>query len=134
MYTSINLIHIVFCPLPETVRIPSQVTGLSLSKAVFSRLPALRATWNPPQGDEPISHYYLQYRINGTTVWGSQHTISGSPPQNSITVIRLAAGTEYNVRVRAESDAGAGNWSAVQTERTFMGAFKSMTLIISVHH
>ena len=109
--------------------VPSQVTGLSLSKAVSSRLPALRATWATPQSDEPISRYHLQYRINGTTSWNSQRTISGSPPQSS-TSVRLAAGTEYNVRVRAVSAVGAGNWSAVQTERTYMSEFFSMIDIL----
>ena len=105
------------------MRAPSQVTGLSLFKALLVRLPALRATWTTPQSDEPISQYILQYRINGTTFWGSLHTIPGPSPQNSTILTRLAAGTEYNVRVRAESVVGAGNWSAVQTERTYMSEF-----------
>ena len=113
----------MFCPLPKVVRVPSQVTGLSLSKAVFLRLPALQANWTIPQSDEHISQYHLQYRIHGTTSWGSQHTISGSPPSNSTFVPRLSAGTEYDVRVRAVSAAGAGNWSAVQIERTYMSEF-----------
>ena len=109
--------------LLSILEVPSQVTGLSLSKAVSSRLPALQATWTIPQSDEPISKYRLQYRIHGTTSWGSQHIVSGSPPRNSTIVIRLAAGTEYSVRVRAESAVGAGMWSAVQTERTYMSEF-----------
>ena len=112
-------IYIVFCPLQKAVRVPSQVTGLSLSKAVSSRRPALRANWTTPQSDEPISHYRLQYRIHGTT-WGSQRIVY--PPQTS-TVVPLSAGTEYNVRVRAVSAVGTGNWSAVQTERTYMSEF-----------
>ena len=103
--------------------VPSQVTGLSLSKAVLSRLPALRATWTIPQGDEPISKYILRYRIHGTTIWSSQHIVSGSPPQTVTTVPRLAAGTEYDVGVRAVSAVGTGNWSAVQTEGTYMSEF-----------
>ena len=114
---------IVFCLLQKGVRVPSQVNGLSLSKAVSSRGPALRATWTTPQSDEPISQYHLQYRIHGTTSWDNQHTILGSPPHNSTIVHRLAAGTEYDVRVRAESAVGVGNWSAVQTERTYMSEF-----------
>ena len=100
--------------------VPSQVTGLSLSKAVSSRLPALRANWTIPQSDEPISKYILQYRIHGTTSWGSQHDIY--PPQTSA-IVPLKAGTEYDVRVRA---VGAGNWSAVQTERTYMSEYLSV--------
>ena len=120
LYTSPVLCFVHF---KKAVRVPSQVTGLSLSKAVSSRFPALRATWATPQSDEPISKYILQYRIHGTTSWGSEHIISGSPPQTSTIVSRLSAGTEYNVRVRAESAVGVGNWSAVQTERTYMSEF-----------
>ena len=87
-----------------------------------SSLPALQATWTTPQSDEPISQYILQYRIHGSTSWGSIHPISGSP-KNSTIVPRLAAGTEYNVKVRAVSAEGAGNWSAVKTERTYKSEF-----------
>ena len=83
-------IHLMYCPLSKAGRIPSQVTGLSLSKAVLSRLPALRANWTIPQSDEPISKYILRYTIHGTTSWGGQHTIS--LPQTSAIVPRLAAG------------------------------------------
>ena len=100
-------------------RISSQVTGLPLSKAVLSRLPALQATWTIPQSDEPISQFILQYRKLGNTSWRSQSTISDSIV-NSTNVTRLAAGTEYDVWVRAESAVGAGMWSEVQTERTYM--------------
>ena len=100
-------------------RISSQVTGLSLSKVVSSRLPVLQATWTIPQSDEPISQFILQYRKHGTTPWGSQ----SSTTQNSTIVPSLAAGTEYDVRVRAESAVGDGMWSAVQTERTYMSEF-----------
>ena len=54
-----------------------------------------------------------------TSYWGSQSYTT----QNSAIVPRLAAGTEYDVRVRAVSAVGAGNWSAVQTERTFTSEF-----------
>ena len=105
------------------MRGPSQVTGLSLSKAVSSKVPVLLATWTTPQSDEPISQYILQYRIHGTTFWSSQQTVFGSPPLSSTIVPILVAGTEYTVRVRAVSAVGAGKWSAVQTERTYMSEF-----------
>jgi len=102
----------VLFPLPKAVRIPFQVTGLSLSKAVLSGSPVLQATWIIPQSDEPIYWYIIQYRKLGDNSWGHQVTISGSTV-NSTIVTRLAAGTEYTVRVRAESAVGAGMWSAV---------------------
>ena len=112
--------HNSFCP--SYIKVPTQVTGLSLSKAVSSRIPALKANWTIPPSDEPISQYILQYRIHGTTSWGSQHIVSGSPPL-TLAIVPLLAGTEYDVRVRAVSAVGAGNWSAMQTERTYMSEF-----------
>ena len=88
-----------------------------------SGVPVLQVTWTTPQSDEPISQYNLQYRIHGTTSWGSQYTISGSPPRNSTILSRLAAGSAYDIRLRAVSALGAGNWSAVQTERTYMSEY-----------
>ena len=88
-----------------------------------SKLPALNATWTTPKSDELISHYHLQYRMNGTTIWAHQVTVS--PPRNSSIVPNLAPGTEYDIKVRAVSAVGAGNWSAVQTERTYMSEFFS---------
>ena len=101
---------------------PSQVTGVSLSKAVRSGLPALRVTWTAPQSDLTISQYKVQYR-RWDALWGSEITISGSPPPTSTILTGLDAGTEYNVRVRAVSAGGSGNWSVVQTERTNRSEF-----------
>ena len=100
-------------------RVPSQVTGLSLSKAVRSGAPALRVNWTTPQSDVTISQYKVQYRKSGDTTWGSELTVSGSPPV-PFGILPLNANTEYSVRVRAVSSAGAGNWSDEQSERTYM--------------
>ena len=81
--------------------------------------PTLRVTWTAPQSNVTISEYQVQFRRNVSTVWGAQVTISGSPPANSTKLPALDAGTEYDVRVRAVSAAGDGEWSEVQTERTF---------------
>ena len=60
----------------------------------------------------------MQFRKSGTVSWDSQVTVIGSPPY-SANLMTLDAGTEYDVRVRAVSAAGEGEWSEVQTERTF---------------
>ena len=70
-----------------------------------------------------ISQYIVQYRRNGTATWGSQVTVPGFPPATSTILTGLDAGTEYNVRVRAESATGDGEWSVEQTERTFDSEF-----------
>ena len=102
---------------------PSQVTGVSLSKVVGLRQPALRVTWTAPQSDRTISRYKVQYRRSGDALWGSEKTISGSPPPTSTILTGLDAGIEYSVRVRAVSGVGPGNWSVVQTERTDRSEF-----------
>ena len=50
-------------------------------------------------------------------MWGTQ--TGAAPPVTSILLPALDAGTEYDVRVRAVSAAEAGDWSEVQSERTF---------------
>ena len=118
----------------QTLQAPSQVTGVSLSKAVRQRRPTLRVTWTTPQSDVTISRYRVEYRRNGTTSWGSLVTISGSPPATSTILTGLDAGTEYSIRVRAESAAGDGEWSVEQTERTFDSElFKCIIYCYNVH-
>ena len=108
------------------MQIPCQVIGVSLSKAVRLGKAILRVTWTTPHSDVAISRYEVQYRRNGTTSWGSQTTISGSPPGTATILTGLDAGTEYNVRVRAVSELGDGEWSVEQTERTFGSKFVCM--------
>ena len=107
----------------QGLQAPSQATGVSLSKAVRQGRAALIVTWTTPQSNVTISQYQVQYRRNGTTFWGSQLTISGSPPATSTILTGLDASTEYNVRVRAVSVFRNGEWSVEQTERTFDSEF-----------
>ena len=100
-----------------TVTVPSQVTGVTVSKAVRSGRSALRVTWTTPQSDVSISQYQVQYRRSGTTSWSSAATVSGST--TSTYHEELVAGSEYQVRVRAVSAIGRGTWSAVQEETTY---------------
>ena len=78
-----------------------------------SGISTLRVTWTTPQSDLAISQYQVQYRRNGTFFWSSTSPVSGSPPANSTILTGLDAGTEYNIRVRAVSELGAGEWSVV---------------------
>ena len=107
-----------FFPSDISLTAPSKVTGVSLTKTIDNRTSALRVTWTTPQSDLNISQYQVQYRRNGTMSWSSATPLSGSPPANSTILTGLDAGTEYNIRVRARSELGAGEWSVVQTERT----------------
>ena len=107
------------------------MTGLSLYKAVKSNAPVLRVTWNTPQSNVTISQYNVQYRKIGATFWSSELAIPGSPPAAYAILTGLNAGTEYNVRVRAVSAVGDGNWSEEQSERTYMRESFSYTNSVS---
>ena len=96
-----------------SVTAPSRVTGVSLAKTVENGTLTLMVNWTTPQSDVNISQYQVQYRRSGTTSWSSATPLSGSPPATSTVLTGLDAGTEYNVRVRAVSAAGAGEWSVV---------------------
>ena len=94
----------------------------------------LRVTWTTPHSDVSISQYQVQHRRNGATSWGSQFTVSGSPPATSAILATLDAGTEYNIRVRAVSELGAGRWSVEQTERTFGSKFVCTYVVSAVYY
>ena len=96
------------------------MTGLSLFKEVVSGAPALRVNWSTPQSNVTISQYRVQHRKSGDTHWGSEFTLSGSPPVTFAILTQLEIGTDYDVRVRAMSAVGEGMWSLLLTERTYM--------------
>ena len=78
-------------------------------------MPALIVAWATPQSDLNISQYQVEYRRSGTTSWNNASALSGSPLATSTILTELDANTEYNIRVRAVSEIGAGEWSGVQT-------------------
>ena len=108
--------HCVLIPLICTV--PSQVSGVAVSKATRSGKPALSVTWTTPQSDVPISQYQVEYRINGSRLWRMVMPIS--PGSITSTLLEaLDAGTVYKVRIRAVSAIGNGRWSEVVSEVTY---------------
>ena len=96
-----------------SVTAPSRVTGVSLTRTVENGTLTLMVNWTTPQSDVAISQYQVQYRRSGMTSWSSATLLSGSPPATSTILTGLDPGTEYNVRVRAVSELGAGEWSVV---------------------
>ena len=83
--------------------------------------PTLNVTWNALQNVKILSVYDVEYRRNGKFDWGNK--VSVQPYSTSILLPALLPGTEYNVRVRAVSAAGQGEWSEVLTETTFDSEF-----------
>ena len=100
--------------------VPSRITDVTVSKNVIQGEPRLIVNWTAPQSDVNISQYQVQYKRNGSTAWSQV-----SRRVTTVSLRKLDAGTAYNVRVRAESDAGGGEWSEVHTETTYNSEFIS---------
>ena len=105
---------------------PSRVSGVFVTRTVESGTSSLNVSWTTQQSEVAITEYQVQYRISGTTSWNSATPFSVSPPATSTILTGLDADTEYNIRVRAVSELGAGEWSVVQTNRTFYSEFTYM--------
>ena len=118
----------------QDTQAPSQVMGVSLSKEVRQGRPTLRVSWTAPQSNVTISQYHVQFRRSEVTGWGTQVTIN--PPATSTILSALDPGTEYDVRVRAKCSnktRGEGEWSKVQTERTFNSKFECSICCYQLH-
>ena len=80
---------------------------------------ALSVSWTIPSSDggSPITSYDLQWRRTGTTIWtvvDNAWTSGGL----SYTVTGLAAGTTYEIQVRAVNSVGDGPWSLATSQTT----------------
>ena len=86
--------------------------------------PTLRVTWTALQNIANHLEYRVEYRRNGEFDWGN--AVSAQPYPTSTLLPALLPGTEYNVRMRAVSTAGEGEWSDVHTETTFSSEFSHL--------
>ena len=68
---------------------------------------SLTLGWQQPSGP-PVGDYDLQYRATGGGNWSDW---SHTGPARTATITGLVAGTTYEVRVRATSTEGTGEWS-----------------------
>ena len=112
-----NIAFIVYFNSSHLLQVPLKVTGVSLTKTVKEGKPTLRVTWNALQNVADLSVYDVEYRRNGKFNWG--YRVNRQPYSTSILLPELLPGTKYDVRVRAVSAAGEGEWSEVMTEKTF---------------
>ena len=112
---------------------PSQVTNVSLTRCLRRGRPCLIVRWTAPQSNLPISWFKIQYKRTGAAFWGSEAATAGPPFPTSVTLISLAIGTNYTVRVSATSSNARGEWSEAQTERTYRCKFcVSVSVSVSV--
>ena len=89
---------------------PAAPTVTALSGSVGS----LRVTWTAPAtGGAAITHYELRYRVGSSGDWTTVRTALG--PVTAYDLLELAAGSTYEVQVRAWNAVGASAWSASGT-------------------
>ena len=115
---------IVYFNSPRVLQVPPKVTGVSASKAVKEGKPTLRVTWTALQNVANLLEYQVEYRRNGEFNWDNR--VSAQPYSTSTLLPALLPGTEYNVRMRAVSAAGEGEWSEVLTETIFDSEFNCL--------
>ena len=110
---------------------------MDVNRTITEDQPLLTVEWSTPSSDRTIQHYQVDYRV-GTS--GSWSRWSPNPTSTSVTLTGLQRGTTYQVRVRAMSDAGNGEWSEVIGITTYSGEFylvnvcvlyKSLNVIIT---
>lgn len=93
---------------------PNQVTGVTL--APTSSATTLGVSWSVPNDNgTPITHYVVQYRQQGNTLWNN---VSPNPTTNVAQITGLSAGITYEVRVAA-SNGVLGPYSAISTAEIF---------------
>ena len=112
-------IALLFTSILPSLQVPPKVTGVSVSKDAKNGKPSLRVTWTALQNVANLSDYRVQYRGSG----GNTSTVIVQPNSTSTLLLELLPGTEYNVRVKAVSAAGEGEWSEVHTEATYNSEF-----------
>ena len=139
MYKDMRMYNLWLCMIitllftsisPHLLPVPSNVTGVSVSKAVKDGKPSLMVTWTALQNDANranVLEYLIQYSRSNMEI-SQGNTVAVQPYSTSALLPALLPGTEYNVRVRAVSAAGKGEWSEVHTEATFNSEFNYLQI------
>ena len=125
------MLYCVYFNFPHLLQVPLKVTGVSVTKAVKQGKPTLRVTWNALQNVADLSVYDIDYRRNGKFNWNNR--VSTRPYRTSALLPALLPGIKYNVRMRAVSAAGKGEWSEVLTETTFNSEFNHLHVYLCYH-
>ena len=95
-------------------------------------LGSIRVTWDAPldTGGVPITGYYIQYRIQGS----SSYAIQLSQPQpTEATIAGLRLGTTYQVRVAVLTAIGIGPYCCTQNGSKVFARARDGKLVILQH-
>ena len=92
--------------------VPDQVLNLAVqpSKSSNGRI-SLTVTWDKPHSDVDIARYEVSYRIQSTGRWSGG--FSRAPTNRQHVYMNLMSGVNYEVRVRAWSWIGFGEYRIV---------------------
>ena len=102
--------------------VPSTVGRATVTRAIVSGQPALTVSWTNPQSDLNITGYEVQYRVTGSGNSGWKTVpVTGPNPSPTATLSPLVGGTRDDIRVRAVSAVGVGDYSNIITEAASRG-------------
>ena len=107
-----------------TVLVPNQI---NMTDVVVVSQHLLWSNWSAPSSERPIQHYEVEYRAvdSGSTDW---NRVSTNPTTTSAALKNLKPGTTYQVRVRAVSDVGSGEWSIIVSRTTYNGTYVTISI------
>jgi hypothetical protein len=105
--------------VPATVKVTRDMVTRIIHKERGSLRPALKISWPTAESDLPIDQYQIQFRIkqrsNNSLKWTTLNISSNSTQQQ---LSNLEHDTIYEVRIRAFSKLGAGDWSRIVSKST----------------
>ena len=108
--------------------VPSRPTIATVAPTTNSRLGfGLFISWKVPTSHCLITSYKVQFKMSSDTSW-STPLVSVLPPKTYYNLIGLSSKTSYDVRVRAVSEAGKGEWSGVGQATTHGGTHNTSVL------
>ena len=115
---------------------PGQAVSLAVTEQTTD---SLTLTWTAPDttGKPPITGYDVQYRQTGQSPEAAWSDAGHTGTATTATITGLKETTQYEVRVRAFNDEGAGPWSASVTDSTaanrapVIGGAESVTITVA---
>jgi hypothetical protein len=98
----------------RTYQVPSAVSRPTVTQTVGE--PVLTVSWTNPPSELAITRYEVQYRVTGSgnSVWKTVPVTGPNPSPRTLSP--LVGGTRYDIRVRAVSAVGGGNYSPTRTQ------------------